>query len=322
MPQPNPSQVHIDQALSNVSVAYIQSANGFIADKVFPTVPVASQSDKYFVYTKNDWFRDEAQKRAPATESAGSGFNVGNANYFCDVFAIHKDVDDQTIANAVASPGIDPEADAARFVAQRMMLKREIEWTNTFFTTGVWTGSSTGTDIAGAAWDNYSTSTPIQDVRAEKLAVLGKTGIKPNTLVLGAHVYAALLDHPDFIDRIKYTTDQATTADLLKRLFEVDNLFVSEAVKATNVEGETAAYSFVASKSALLVYSAPAPSLMTPSGGYTFKWNGVSDGAGLEIGTVRIEMPLKRAVRVESQMAWDSKVVAPDVGVFFTAAVS
>lgn len=322
MPQPNPSQVHIDQALSNVSVAYIQSVDGFIADKVFPTVMVPSQSDKYFTYDKNDWFRDEAQKRAPSTESAGSGFNVGNANYMCDVFAIHKDVDDQTIANAVNSPGIDPEADAARFVAQRMLLKREIEWTSTFFTTGVWTGSSTGTDISGAAWDNYSTSTPIQDVRAEKLAALSKTGYEPNTLVLGAEVYAALLDHPDFIDRIKYTSDQAITLEILRRLFEVDNIHVSKAVKATNVEGETGAYGFVAGKNALLVYAAPAPSLLTPSGGYTFKWDGVSDGAGLEVGTVRIEMPLKRSVRIESQAAWDSKVVAPDVGVFFTGAVS
>jgi len=315
--------VHIDQALSNVSVAYVQSATDFIATKVFPAVPVASQSDEYFVYDKNDWFRDEAQVRAPASESAGSGFNIGTADYKCTVYGIHKDVPDQVIQNARNSPGIDPEADAARFVAQRMLLKHEKEWAQTFFTTGVWTGSSTGTDITPSnLWSTYATSTPIQDVRRERTAVLGKTGIRPNTLVLGQQVYDALLDHPDFVDRIKYTSDAAITQEILRRLFEVDNLYVASAVQATNIEGETPAYSFVHGKNALLVYSAPSPSLMTPSGGYTFTWDGVSDGAGLNIGTVRIEMPLKRAVRVESQMAWDSKVVAPDVGVFFSSVVA
>ncbi len=321
--QPSLSQVHIDQALTNVSVAYVQSATGFIANRVFPVVPVDSKSDSYFTYTKNDWFRDEAKKRAPATESAGSGYNVGTANYSCDVFAIHKDVPDQVVENARRSPGIDPEADAARFVAQRMLLRHEIEWAATFFTTGVWTGGTGGTDVTPAnLWDNYATSTPIKDIRAQRRQVLSQTGIKPNTLVLGYDVYTALLDHPDFIDRIKYTSDSAVTQEIIRRLFEVDNLYIAEAVKATNVEKETEAYSFVQGKHALLVYTSPTPSLMEPSGGYTFAWTGVSDGNGQDVGTVRIEMPLKRAVRVESQMAWDSKVVAPDVGAFFANVVS
>ena len=48
----------------------------------------------------------------------------------------------------------------------------------------------------------------------------------------------------------------------------------------------------------------------------------VSDGMNGAVGTVRIPIPEKRAVRVESQMAWDSKVVAADLGYFFASAVS
>lgn len=47
--QPTASDVHIDKPLTNISVAYIQNTNEFIADKVFPTVPVDKQTDKYFV---------------------------------------------------------------------------------------------------------------------------------------------------------------------------------------------------------------------------------------------------------------------------------
>ena len=60
MAQPTGAILNIDRPLTNISLAYIQSADAFIADKIFPTVPVEARSDLYYTYTKNDWFRDEA----------------------------------------------------------------------------------------------------------------------------------------------------------------------------------------------------------------------------------------------------------------------
>ena len=48
MTNPTLSQVHVDAILTNSSVAYIQAADNFIANKVFPIVPVDKQSDLYF----------------------------------------------------------------------------------------------------------------------------------------------------------------------------------------------------------------------------------------------------------------------------------
>ncbi|KKM62911.1 hypothetical protein LCGC14_1516840, partial [marine sediment metagenome] len=58
MPSPTARQSHIDRALTNVSVAY--SNADYIGPQVFPTVPVQKQSDKFFVFTKGNWFRDDA----------------------------------------------------------------------------------------------------------------------------------------------------------------------------------------------------------------------------------------------------------------------
>lgn len=69
MPEPTYGDVHVQAALTAISVAYLQSEDNYIADKVFPVVPVVHQADKYFVYSKDDYFRDEAQLRADATES-------------------------------------------------------------------------------------------------------------------------------------------------------------------------------------------------------------------------------------------------------------
>jgi len=84
MPQPSLNQVHVDAILTNISVAYMQKAENFIADKVFPAVPVDKKSNLFFKYNKNDWFRDEAQRRAGGTESAGSGYGLTTDSYSCD----------------------------------------------------------------------------------------------------------------------------------------------------------------------------------------------------------------------------------------------
>ena len=47
MAQPTPQDVHIDAALSNISIAY--KPVGMVADMVFPSVPVDKQSDYYYV---------------------------------------------------------------------------------------------------------------------------------------------------------------------------------------------------------------------------------------------------------------------------------
>ena len=325
MPQPTSSQVHVDAVLTNISVAYLQRAENFIADKVFPVVPVDKQSDKYFTYDKNDWLRDEAQRRADGTESVGSGYNISTAAYYCDVWAIHKDVGDQTRANADAAINVDREA--AEFVTHRLLLRKEIQFVSDFMSTSVWSKDITGVSASPSTnqtiqWSDYTNSDPIEDIEDGKASILSVTGLEANTLVLGYDVFRNLKNHPDIVDRIKYTSSQTVTADMLARMFEVDRVLVSKSVKATNKEGETGAYSFTTGKTALLCHVANNPGLLTPSAGYTFAWTGVSQGLGATVGTSSFRMDELRATRVEGEVAFDNKVVASDLGYFWTSIVA
>ena len=325
MPQPTQSQVHVDAILTNISVAYLQRAENFIADKVFPVVPVDKQSDKYFVYDKNDWLRDEAQVRADGTESVGSGYNITTATYYADVYAIHKDIGDQTRANADAPINVDREA--AEFVTHRLLTRREIQFNTDFMTTGVWAN-----DVAGVAsspstgqtlqWDDYTNSDPIEDIEEGKADILSVTGLEANTLVLGYDVFRTLKNHPDLVDRIKYTSSQTITEDMLARMFDIERVMVSKSIKATNAEGATQAYGFTTGKTALLAHVAPNPGVLTPSAGYTFSWTGVSQGLGLTIGTSSFRLESLRATRVEAELSFDNKVVSSDLGYFWNTIVS
>lgn len=314
--QPTQSDVHIDAVLTNISVAYIQNAANFVAGRVFPMVPVQKQSDKYFIYTKNDWFRDEAKKRADSTESEGSGYNLSTDNYFADVWAFHKDVGSQVRANSDAP--LNPDRDATEFVTQRLMLREEIQWATDYFGTGIW-----GTDVTPAnLWNNYSTSDPINDVETGKEVMLGNTGFEPNTLVLGYKVARQLKHHPDLVDRIKYSGGKIVTEEIMAQLFGVERVLVCKGVKATNIEGETAAMDFIQGKHALLAYVNPSPSLLQPSAGYRFTWTAVSAGLGQSIGINRFYMQHLKCDRIEGEIAFDDKVVASDLGYFFNGAVA
>lgn len=325
MPQPNINSVHVDAILTNISVAYLQKQDNFIADKVFPIVPVDKKSDKFFVYTKNDWFRDEAQRRADATESAGSGYNLTTDTYSADVWAFHKDVGDQVVANADAP--LNPLREATEFVTHRLLLRRELQFVSDYFTTGVWADDVTGvsgTPSSGETkqWSDYTSSDPIDDIEAAKSEILGNTGMEANTLVLGYDVFRQLKNHPDLVDRIKYTSSQTITEDMLARMFDLDRVLVAKAVKATNNEGATGAYDFAYGKAALLCHVAPNPGLLTPSAGYHFSWTGVSGGIGSTIGVSSFRMESLKAERVEAEMAFDNKVIGSDLGYFWTSIVA
>lgn len=327
MPNPLPTQVHIDTALTNMSVAYIQTADKFISDKVFPVVPVQKQSDRYFVYKKEDWFRDEAEERAPGTESAGGGYDIDNTpTYFCRKYAYHKDVTEEDRTNADAP--LNPDADATDFTTQKLLLKREVLWASRYFVSGVW-----GTEYAGVAaspvtgqvlrWNDVN-STPIDDVDRARTTVLELTGHEPNTFVLGVHVFNALKNHPQILDRIKYTQRGVITVDLLAAILEIDRVFVAKAIKNVAPRGANANMQFVFGKHALLCYAAPKPGIKIPSAGYTFAWTGLLGAGAYGNRILRIPMPWlgQGTERIEGEMAFDQKVIAPDLGVFFNGVVA
>lgn len=317
--QPSLSSVHVDAVLTNISVAYIANEANFIAGRVFPTVPVAKKSDVYYTYTKNDWHREEMQRRAPGDESAGSGYGLSTASYNCDVFALHKDIDDQTRANT--DNPLNPDRDATMFLTSRGLLKREIQWVSDYFTTSVW-----GTDVVGATdftrWSDYAGSDPIGDIDTGVTTVLKRTGYRPNTLVLGYETFAKLKRHPDIVDLMKYTQTGIVTTQLMAQIWDFDNVYVAQAIKATNIEGETAAYDFTHGKHAWLGYVNNNPGLLAPSAGYVFSWTGVSGGMGMESAISRFRIDERKSDRIEIEMAWDNKVVGSDLGYFFSTATA
>lgn len=318
---PTMQNAHIDRALTNTSVAYMQDASAFIADKVFPIVPVKRQSDVFYVYNKGDFMRDEAQVRGANTESAGGDYGVeANDPYYCRKHAFHKDVAPEERANY--DEPLDADIDASEFVSQKMLIRREMEWSSKFFKTGIW-----GTEIEGAAsasegktiyW-NSATSNPIGDITGAAVTMASATGFKPNVLVLSPYAFNALKNHEDILDRIKYTQKGIVTSDLLATLFEVDKVFVAWGVVNSAVKGAADSVDFIMGKHALLAYANPRPALRKPSAGYIFAWTGLEGSGAYGNRIVRLPMDVLGlgTERIEGEIAFDAKKICSDLGVFF-----
>ena len=105
------------------------------------------------------------------------------------------------------------------------------------------------------------------------------------------------------------------------KLFEIERILVMRSIENTATEGATASHSFIGGKNALLAYVAPRPGLMTPSAGYNFSWTGFL-GAGQEGNRIkRFRLERQESDRVEVQMAFDQKLIAADLGYFFSSIV-
>jgi len=275
MPQPTRGDVHVVRALTNVSVAYMQSATDFIAPHAFPSVPVQFQSDKYFEFDSVDFRRNNAKPRAPGTESAGGGFNVTTQTYTAEVYALHSDIADQIRSNSE----IDMDRSASEFVAQQLLIQKEVNWMASFFSINVW-----DTDVVGdtdfARWDD-SSSDPENDIDVGKAAIKKNTGLTANTLIVSHETHQALKRHPLITERFKHTSSDSITATILARFFEVDRYMIASASYTTSAEGAASTVNaFIAGKNALLCYVAPAPGIMVPSAGYTFVWSAFSGANG------------------------------------------
>ena len=328
MPLLTPSAVHVDQPLTNLTLAYAQSQENFIADKVFPTVGVSKQSDKYYIYDRANMNRTgDVEKLAPRTEVNRIGMTLSTSSYFADVYGLGMDFDEQTLANEDAM--LDIRSAGAETLAMRLMIHREEQFASNFFVASQWGTDNTlsGND----QWSDYTNSDPIDAVTlARRTVQLGSGGFKPNTMVVGKEVRDKLINHPDVLARLNGGATVSNTALVtdakLAEIFEVENFYVMEAVKNSSVEGVAESNAFIGGKNALLCYTPSNAGLMSPAAGLTFAWNNLEGVNNLGITVESFsDDALKRqqiAEMIQVKMSYDMKVVGADLGYLFINAVA
>lgn len=342
MPIVSPSRgdVHVNRPLTQVSLAFMQGSDGFVADRVFPTISTGNRSNTYFTYDRGEFNRDEMKPRAPATESAGGTYDIDQDTYLARRRSYHKDVPDE-IRDDADEP-IDLDTEATEYVTLKALINREVNWRNSYFVTHnpgvIWTFVADGAGTATAAgsfdptdnannnilfWDD-PTSTPIEDIRRGKRTVGRETGFRPNILTLGREAFDVLLDHPDIVGRLDRGQTEGPAIvqrEALAALFELDEVMVMDAIQNTAAKGQAAVHSFIGGAHALLSYRPPRPGRLTPSAGYTFAWTSRAGSTPNGTRVKRFRLEREEVDRVEIDTYYDQKLVAADLGYFFDTIV-
>jgi hypothetical protein len=283
---------------------------------------VQKQSDRYFVYTRDYWFKSGATKRAPATESAGGGFHIDNTpSYYCDKWSFHMDVDDDTRENC--DDPIDMDRDATQYVMRNILLRREKLFVGRYLSPGVWGGlvATNSSGLVGpedftpaVSWSNDN-SNPMNDISILRREIKRNTSLTTNTMVVSDDVNERLKQHPLVLDRIKYTETGIVTEQLLARFFGVSKYLVASAVENIAQEGMVGSYNFITNNKVLLTYVEPAPGILKPTSGLIFAWAGRFGASALGSRMKTIRMEALEADRIEGEMAFDMHMVSPELGV-------
>jgi hypothetical protein len=255
-----------DPVLSQVSTGF--SNESFIADKIIPVVPVSKQSGVYFQYDKSNLRIPGSTLRAPGAPAKEVDFSVTKATYFAEDHALKEFVPVEIQEQAMTPQ--DPLTDATENITEMLMLDKEQALATYMANTANITNNTT---LAGTSqWSDYNNSSPINDVRAARSAVKLAVGKTPNTLILGQQVFEYLCDHPEVIERVKYSALGVVTADLLARLFQVERVWIGDAIKNSAKEGQTDSLGYVWGKHAWLGFIAPSTRQKQLTFGYTFQY--------------------------------------------------
>lgn len=318
--------LHVDRYLTDFQLNWVQDENNFISQKAASVLPVNFQSDKYTIYDRGYFLRDEMQPRPLGGRPAQIGYKLSEGSYSAQEWALEHVVDDRQRANT--DDPINLDENATRILTSKAMIRQERIWAQNFFVTGKWTTEATGVGTPGASNQflqfNDANSDPIGVVDQYKDRMHKASGFMPNVLVLGADVKRVLRTHPDIADRIKYTRTGIADEEVLAELFEVDTVLVARALYNTAEEGDANNFQYIADASAmLLLYVDTNPAIDSPTSIVNFAWTGLIPGATNAIGGVieRGRDDRAHSDYFQNRMAFDLKQVAADLGVFFATAV-
>ena len=321
---PTVGQVHIDQALTAISVGYRNAS--YVADAVLPVVPVNKRSNKYFLYRREDFLSPSptsgtglASLRRPGSEAAELDYTLSTQNYSAEEYAYRGFVAD---AEAAASDNpLQADMDQSLQLTERLMLDNEISVANLVSKRASYPSSNKvalTTGASGTSWAQYASanSAPFNDIKNGKLAVIRGIAREANTMLLSVDAARTLADHPNLKDLVKYTHQDALTISGLPKVLRGLMVIEGATQKNTAVEGTTYSGGNVwaaddGTAMGLIFYRPDTPTLRTVSLGYTFEAPDDATGArGVAVRRWREER--RKGTMLEAAFLRDWRLIAVD----------
>jgi hypothetical protein len=314
--------------LTNMSMAYFQAQNKYVAKEIFPILPVQLSTASYYKFSKADLARDNVRRKPQFGKVEPAQMGMADDSYRCyvDQVIVGLDKIENLDFSRSRAPGVaDPRKAKAKFIAEQMNIHQDILFAQNFFKTGVWGNEWTGGtsfDESGKGFTKFNDDNcdPIKLFDTLTTMVEQEGRRKPNKLALGVDAFNALKNCPAVLERVKFggsTANPATvTTNVLASLFQLEKIVVFGSTYNAAGLGEEADMQFICNpKDALLVYATDTPAIDEPSAGYTFTWDMLGDGNYMP--TLQFEGEGgTHSEFMEGLMATDMKKTGDDLAVY------
>ncbi len=259
----------VDPVLTNLAIGYTNA--DFIAEFLFPIAGVDKEAGHIPKFTKEAFKLYQTLRAIRAKSNRINPEGLDTIPVILDEHDLEYPIDYREEHEAA----FPLQAHAVNTVTEGIQLQREKMAADLAQDPANYAANNrialAGTDV----FTNKANSTPIDVVDEGRESVRSAIGRYPNTLQMGASVFKALKNHPQILDRIKYTQRGIVTEDILAAIFDVEKVVVGKAVMSDD-QGNM---SDIWTNSMTLAY---VPGLrpgqnrtaLEPSYGYTLRRNG------------------------------------------------
>lgn len=321
-----PRELHVDRMLTNLAINY--RPQGFIADMIAPIVPVAKQRDTYPIFSRDEAFAINDDKRAPGGLAKIITQSVGSSFYQAENHALAKEVTIEDTVNMDDAFRAVLQTGASNYLQAKLMLNWEKRVLDLAATTAsvssVWVCNSAWyAPVAANAGDPYSMIEQMRENHKQR------TGNSPNSVIFGWRAWSRFKRNVNIRNLVNGTANGGgpVTRQQAQNLLEVDRFLVSDAFYHTANEGQTGLTSITSFSNALtdafiLYYAPPAPSINDPSWMYSFRWQNPALPTPLTVFRHPYDSKT-RSEKIEVDMYQDERITGADYASFLlTSAAS
>lgn len=309
--------IRIDKALSQVAIDYQNLMLVGAMGKVFPIVTVNQDTGYYYTFGKEQFKVAQSKWAAGMPAAEVKPWSSATGTYSCVKHKLSRLVteDEKTQADDV----IMPLARTTKSLVAMINGELDIAVAAKAFDASTSFVSYTSALSGTTQWSDYTNSDPIAAFQAAIDSVRANAGVRANKAVMGKAVYDKLVNHPDIVDRIKYTQLGVATEMLLAKVFGLDEIIVGGSIYDSADEGQTSVMADIWGKNCLIYYAPSSPSIMEPSTGYIImeKLYG-----GMTARVRRWEDEAREGEMVEAARSWDVKITSAASGYLYTDAVA
>jgi hypothetical protein len=225
---------HLDAGLTTFIKGY--KNNQFFSDILAPRVPSPKQSDRYWIWGKENLQLTEQDLRAAGDAPQKIRRTLSDVPFFADSHALMAEITDEAENNT--DPGVgDLVQEAVATVMDKVLLAKENRLATLLTNAANYPGGNSITLSGGSQWDAYMPNSGVADVSDPMIIVeaakaqIRKMGVKPNWIMAGDPVFTALRNHPSLVDRFKYTNPKGSLSEAqIADAFDIENFYVGSAV--------------------------------------------------------------------------------------------